>query len=291
MKDQKQNEPGRSIVRNLDLIQETDRDRGTSRASAMVMASFGGACVVFAALALMRSPAEADAAPADPLGDLVAASQGDAPRPDGDRIDTADVTFPAVLTDQEHPTTAMEAVRRRKNSAPPEVDGADSELPRAPSPADGFASSPYDGPPPATDRLPVVPLPAQDVLAGTPEANIAGSDTLRNLAKHVSREKEDVKIAEAGRPGGYQLQVSSFKEQGDAEAFAMVLRRRGHKAYVEKAHVKGRGTWHRVKIGPFKYRRSADLYRQDFEAKERMVGFVVNPPRTRVRIAPAKAED
>jgi cell division septation protein DedD len=57
------------------------------------------------------------------------------------------------------------------------------------------------------------------------------------------------------------------------------LRRRGHKAYVEPADVKGRGRWFRVRVGPFKYRHSAVIYRQDFEAKERMVTFIVDPPK------------
>jgi len=263
-------------VRNLDLIQETDRQARPSRASALVFASFGGACIVFAALALMRSPhADQPDAP-DPLGALVA-SQGDGEGEDGrDRIDSDDVTFPSVLTDQDNPTTAMEAVRRRS----PLEDEIEGELPR----------SPYAGPPPATDRLPVVPLPAQDVLQGRPEDKVARGDMLREMAQQVSREPESVEMAEPGHAGGYQLQVSSFKKKEDADAFALALRRRGHRAHVEAAHVKGRGLWHRVRIGPFKYRRSANIYRQDFEAKERMVGFVVNPPKTRVRIAASKPD-
>ena len=43
--------------------------------------------------------------------------------------------------------------------------------------------------------------------------------------------------------------------------------------------MKGRGIWYRVKIGPFKYRHAAVIYRQEFEAKERMVTFIVDPPR------------
>ena len=45
----------------------------------------------------------------------------------------------------------------------------------------------------------------------------------------------------------------------------------------EPAQVKGRGLWYRVRVGPFKYRHSAVIYRQYFEAKERMVTFIVDP--------------
>lgn len=256
-------------IRQLDQIQEEDPEVRGGRTAAMVMASFGGACIVFAALTLMRDPAEQAPPSADPLGQLVANQGGPAEKEDIDEaIDREDVTFPGVLTDQDNPTTAMEVVRDRDDHG------------------QGLAL-PYDRPPPATDRLPVVPLPAQDVAGGVTRPSLSPSDTLRTAAREVAREPEGDELTEAGRPGGYQLQVSSFKAKGDAEAFALALRRRGHKAHVVDAHVKGRGLWHRVRIGPFKYRRSAEIYRQDFEAKERMVTFVVNPPETKIRIAPA----
>ena len=65
---------------------------------------------------------------------------------------------------------------------------------------------------------------------------------------------------------------------------AAALRRRGHKAYVEPAQVRGRVLWYRVRIGPFKYKQSAVVYRQDFEAKERIVTFIVDPPKVTVTV-------
>ena len=59
---------------------------------------------------------------------------------------------------------------------------------------------------------------------------------------------------------------------------------------IEPAHVKGRGLWYRVRIGPFKYRHSAVIYRQEFEAKERLVTFIVEPPKVTVRVQPSAAD-
>jgi len=244
----------------------------------LVLASFGGACIVFCALALMRSTDPAKPKSSDPLGDLVAAT-GPASTPKRQKLEAGDVTFPGVLTDKDSPTTAMEVVRGR---------GAAARGPTVLQPA--AAGLLPDRPPPATDRLPVVPLPAQD-LVGRAQVKVAPTDSLRNIANQAAREPEDGNMVESGRPGGYQLQVSSFKEMADAEGFAVALRRRGHKAHVEKAHVKGRGLWHRVRIGPFRYKRSAEIYRQDFEAKERLVTFVVKPPKTRVRISLADSSE
>lgn len=269
---------GRSGVRNLEAIEEDDATGGQrSRVGAMVMASFGGACIVFSALLLMRSPEPEKVAATDPLGALVDASKGEEPKA-RQRLDHEDVTFPTVLTDRDNPTTAMEVVRSHRGQGPA-VDT--DELPRAPMT--------YDGPPPATDRLPVVPLPAQDMIGAVPAGQISPSDKLRSMAREVARETLEGTVAEPGGPGGYQLQVSSFKQESDAESFATALRRRGHKAYVQKANVKGRGVWYRVRIGPFRYKRSAQIYRQDFEAKERMVTFTIDPPRTRIHIEPAGA--
>jgi cell division septation protein DedD len=257
-------------VRNLDQIQEQDPSTRPSRLGALVLASLGGACIVFAAVALVRTPPKARPVNADPLGDLVARAH-----PAGVKVERkgdlagSDITFPTVLSDTKN-TTALEAVR-----APQTTTALDADLlPRTPP-----------GPPPAADRLPVVPLPAQNILQPPPQET-GSRDALTAMARHVSREDGE-ESAMVGAAGGYQLQVSSFKTQPEAEAFAQALRRRGHKAYVEPAYVKGRGLWHRVRIGPFKYRRSAVIYRQDFEAKERIVTFIVEPPKTTVKVAEA----
>jgi len=81
----------------------------------------------------------------------------------------------------------------------------------------------------------------------------------------------------AGHDGNYQLQVSSFKTHEEADKFAQELRVRGHKAYVIQANVPSRGTWYRVRVGPFPTQAAASAYRSSFEAKEHVVPFVVPP--------------
>ncbi|MDC3957969.1 SPOR domain-containing protein [Polyangium jinanense] len=251
-------------IKNLEDIQEADPASRPSRASALVLASLGGACIVFAAVALLRAPVKEKPTNVDPLGDLVAKAH-----PAGVKVDKKpdlaghEITFPGMLSDTKN-TTALEAVRSPQSTKQPPPEAADAPLPL---------------PPPETvaDRLPPSPLPAQHILQAPPDS-AAGRDTLTQMAKHVARE-DGAEAAEAGGPGQYQLQVSSFKTQQEADKFAAALRRRGHRAYVEPAMVKGRGLWYRVRIGPFKYKHSATIYRQDFEAKERLVTFIVEPPK------------
>ena len=256
-----------AAVRNLDEIQEDDPSSRPSRAGALVLASLGGAVIVFAAVALMRSPPRAKVVSTDPLGQLVAQARPMSSAPAAPVQVGEEVTFPGTLSDSKRPTTALEAVRDLKAAAAASA----AALPFALAP--GAPTTP----PSAADRLPVVPLPAQHVLQTGPTEGAPG-DTLSAMARHVSRD-DGAETAPIGTPGGYQLQVSSFKTQPEAESFAAALRRRGHKAYVEPANVKGRGLWHRVRIGPFKFRHSAGVYRQEFESKERMVTFIVDPPK------------
>lgn len=258
-------------IRNLDEIQEADPNAPRpSRLGALVVASLGGACVVLAAVMFMKRPAKTQPTNDDPLGALVTQAKDDPKAKEG-----IDVTFPKILAGGSNPTTALEAMRHDRAAE------QDEEFVLPPG-------SPTE-PPPAADRLPVVPLPAQQILADAGRETANSSDRLSAYARHATRDEGPE--VEAGKAGGFQLQVSSFKTELEAQGFAAALRRRGHHAYVEAADVKGRGTWHRVRIGPFKYKRSAELYRQEFEAKERMVTFIVSPPKTKVRVAQVNSDD
>jgi cell division septation protein DedD len=269
-------------IRNLDQLQEDDDERKLPRAVTLALVVFGGACVAFAGLALGGRTSAPQGPKADPLGELVsqrlavsaapsasgAARGREAPprAPGAADLVPADVTFPQMLSDDDHPTTALAAVRPAGSAA---------------------ASSPAlvpVRPPPPTDRLPVVPLPAQAVLEASPIVT-RPRDALTKAASdaaQITTPPTSVDVAPAGHEGGYQLQVSSFQTQAEADAFAQQLRARGHKAYVAEAHVAGRGTWYRVRIGPFATQHSASQYRASFEDHEHVVPFIV-PPETTAR--------
>jgi cell division septation protein DedD len=254
-------------IRNLDELREDDDERRMPPGVTAILVALGGACIVFAALALGGRSSKPQASKADPLGDLVSrrtampAAAATARLP----VDLApkDVTFPGMLSDDERPPTALAAVR---NAGAPLVAPA---APPAPT-----------QPPPATDRLPVVPLPAQAVLEATPIVT-RPRDALTRAATDAAQINgaPSGDASPAGHEGGYQLQVSSFRTQGEAQAFADQLRARGHKAYVLEAHVPNRGTWFRVRVGPFPTQRAAATYRAGFEEREHVVPFIV-PPET-----------
>ena len=254
-------------VRNLEQIHE-DEHRGASRGWSWAVVALGGAALVFAGYTLAGRKADSVAPKVDALGDLVAQrakaqKEGTlAATPRSLDLTAHDVTFPGILSDGDNPTTAMAAVR-----AAPVANLSDSGAP---------AAAPTE-PPPPTDRLPVVALPAQHVLASTPVVTRPRDNLTKAASDSAQLATPASAAAPSGHDGGYQLQVSSFREQKEAAAFSEQLRARGHKSYVIEAKVPARGTWYRVRVGPFATQHAAASYRTSFEAKEHVVPFVVQP--------------
>jgi DedD protein len=268
-----------SNIRNLEQLQEDDDERATPRGVTVALLVLGGGCVVFAGLALAGRASQSPTTKVDPLGDLLqrrphAAASASAKPTD---ISTREVTFPEMLSDQGTPATALVAVQ--------------AASPASSAPAISVrAVPPPQQPPPPTDRLPVVPLPAQAVLEATPVVTRPRDSMTKaatDAAQMLSPGAGGSDNAPSGHEGGYQLQVSSFRTQGEAQAFADQLRARGHKAHVVEAHVPSRGTWFRVRIGPFATQHAAAQYRTGFEAREHVVPFVV-PPETATTASTAK---
>jgi cell division septation protein DedD len=269
-------------VRNLEQIQESDSAAGTPRGVTILLVALGAGCIVFAALALGGKRTGSSAQKVDPLGELVTQQSkvggGPASMKPTD-LSSRDVTFPGILSDEGAPTTALAAVKNAA-PAPKATDPTAKTLVPTSLSTPAAAAEPEGAPPPPTDRLSVVPLPAQNVLEASPVVT-RPRDSLTRAANDAAQ------IGTAGQPaappgkeGGYQLQVSSFRTQAEAEQFAAQLRARSHKAYVIEAHVPNRGTWYRVRIGPFPSQHAAASYRVGFEGREHVVPFIVPPQGT-----------
>lgn len=259
-------------IRHIEELQEDDDGGRIPRSVTVALVGLGAACIAFTGFALAGRSSQPAALRSDPLGDLVADRSRAAMMPSSSAMRSTtdlsprDVTFPRMLSDDEKPSTALAAVR---------ATGGAPVLQQAPS-------VPPTQPPPPTDRLPIVPLPALSVLEATPivtrprdAMTKAANDAAQSDLAHASGG-----AAAAGHDGGYQLQVSSFHSQGEAQGFANQLRARGHKAYVVEAAVPGRGTWFRVRVGPFATQHAAAQYRAGFEAREYVVPFIVPPETT-----------
>jgi cell division septation protein DedD len=115
-------------------------------------------------------------------------------------------------------------------------------------------------------------------------------DGLTELAADRAQLPPEGDKASPGSAGAYQIQVASFRDLPEADAYVQELRLRGHGAYRESARVPGRGLWHRVRIGPFKGKQEALAYKAEFEQKEGMAALLVDPDKVENREAERAAK-
>jgi cell division septation protein DedD len=243
-------------LRNLEQIHEASGAR-SPRLATFLLAATGAAAVLVVGMAMRDRQPTVELEDKDPLAALVA----DAARDQKDttlQLRARELDFPSVLSDADAKTTALVAVRDK-----------DGRL-LAPEPEEALT------PPPATDTLPVVPLPAGSLLAAT-SVTLEPKDELTQMAAQVSTLPGEGALAAPGSDGAYSIQVASFKRQEDADSFVMELRRRGHSAFRLAANVPGRGIWHRVRIGSFTTKFQAELYKKKLEQTERTIALVIDP--------------
>jgi len=263
-------------VKNLEQIQETENVKPPTRLTALLLASLAGTALVLAGLMMTGREAPVQQTNQDPLAQLVLKAKNDGVP--AHRLDADEVTFPELLSDVEKPTTALAAVKDERGGL---VKNAVETVALAGATPDAAAAAAAGPPPPATDRLPVVPLPAGTLLSAT-AVTTQPKDDLSKLAVTAANERANAQAeAPAGADSGFQIQVASFKDQVDADAFVSELRKRGHSAFRVAAMIPGRGLWHRVRVGPFKTKYQAVVYKQKFETTERMSPFVVDPEKVK----------
>ncbi len=255
-------------VRNLEQIQEQDHAR-PSRIGTLLLVSLAGAAVVSGFVMMSKNGGAPARSTQDPLAQLVADAK--TPATPAEVLEGRDVSFPRMLSDGATPTTALAAVKDERGRLVKHADAAQD-----PTRDESGALLP----PPATDRLPVVPLPVGTLLNASPVIT-SPRDSLTDLAAAAAAAKTDTELAPEGMEGGFQLQVASFKEQVEAERAVEDLRRRGHRAFRQAAHVPDRGLWHRVRIGPFKSKLEALKYKDRFERTERIAPFLVDPDKVK----------
>ena len=164
---------------------------------------------------------------------------------------------------------------------------------------DGLKEPAIDGVPPTRDPnappLPELPEdeaePAADdeVLASgsasasakKTEKNAQGDEPEAKSDKGSEKEKAGVpkKAAAAPDPSApvvqkYTLQMKAFGKQEEAESFAAKLKENGHDARVESHEVKGR-LWHRVRVGTYDNWADGLAAKENFEAAEKIIAYVV----------------
>ena len=80
--------------------------------------------------------------------------------------------------------------------------------------------------------------------------------------------------AEVSADGNWTLQLSAYQDRAEADRFAAELRGKGYAPYVIEAHVAGKGTWYRVRMGRFPSKDAAGRYLTDFHRETQLQAIV-----------------
>ncbi len=245
--------------RNLDEIREDDGRGKGARWIAAALFAVGCSAVAVATVVGIGKKGSPSESRQDPLAEL--ATKARSRTVSAEQLESK-LGFPAVLSDQEKPTTALAAVRDDQGRLL-----AAQAPPAATVPAPGLSAA-----------IVGTPIAAGDLLRAT-AVTTQPHDDLTRMAVSASKPSEEGELAPEGREGSFQIQVASFRSATDADTFVLDLRRRSHRAYRQAAYVPERGLWHRVRIGPFKTKYEATLYKGQLERAERIAGFVIDPER------------
>jgi len=123
------------------------------------------------------------------------------------------------------------------------------------------------------DTKPAAPAPKPEPPRPPPPKPV------KEPVKETKKEPPPEKIAPAAEPASdaeFSLQVSAFPDRNQALSVAAQLERKGYKPHLSAGETPGKATMYRVQIGAFRSKDEANAFRQEFEKKEGMKGFVTS---------------
>lgn len=83
--------------------------------------------------------------------------------------------------------------------------------------------------------------------------------------KTAARTEKTDKPDPADADRRWTLQLSSFQDRAEAEAFLAGIKAQGYSAQIREAQVEGKGTFYRVRMGTFRSVENANAAKADFE--------------------------
>jgi DedD protein len=157
-----------------------------------------------------------------------------------------------------------------------------------PAPAKSDPTKPVAAKPAAAKAEPTPPKPAAAANAQpTPKPAAKAEPTPKSAAKAEPTPKPAVapakKVALAPAPaaadakakGHFTLQLGSFPDRAEAEAFSQRFTPQG--AYVIASEIPGKGTWYRVRVGDYANAKDAIAAKGAFERQHSVIAYVVGP--------------
>jgi septal ring-binding cell division protein DamX len=200
------------------------------------------------------------------------------------------VTFPQALFG--NGKTAGADKHGKKNLLPAPAAMPAPVAPEKPEPSKAVAV--LETPKPAPAAKPVVaaaaaedkPVATKPEPKAEPKAAEPAAEPKVAPAKAKVAETKEIKPAPAAKPasiptvvagdskgkGRFTLQLSSFQDKSEAEAFAQKFE--GERPYLVASEIPGKGTWYRVRVGDFASSKDAVAGKASFEKKHNVIAYV-----------------
>ena len=143
------------------------------------------------------------------------------------------------------------------------------------------ASKPTDGKATPVVNKAATPAPAAveapKTAVGNKMALVASDSTTKAAEANPTSAKAPVPVVGAATDGAkgkvrFTLQISSFQDRAEAEAFATKIG--AEKTYIAVSEIPGKGTWYRVRVGDFASAKDAMAGKQAFEKKYGIIAYV-----------------
>jgi len=111
---------------------------------------------------------------------------------------------------------------------------------------------------------------ADDKKADDKKAEVAKKDPEKKDADKKSDDKkadksDDKKDRKKDDKGRFTLQLSSFQDKGEADAFMSTVKASGFSPYITEAEVDGKGTFYRVRVGSYHSLEAANDAKSDLD--------------------------
>jgi DedD protein len=189
---------------------------------------------------------------------------------------------------EDEPTSKTSAqVEPKTKEAPVKVAAADSSNESKPAPAKETPKAESKAAEPAS--LPAAKAPATNpgkmklaLAESAPSKTAKPTSSESPVVSKAKPEKiEEPKssaiptVAPSGDSKGkarFALQLSSFQDKAEAEAFARKFA--GEHPYLVVSDIPGKGIWYRVRIGDFASAKDAGVAKQSFEKKHNVIAYV-----------------
>lgn len=123
----------------------------------------------------------------------------------------------------------------------------------------------------SSSSVPASPPPSTS--PSSPSAAGKGDMMQSIIRRELAR--KPVGSASPAKGASYYVQVASFRDVAEAAAMQRKLQNIGLASEIRSTDIPGRGTWHRLQVGPYASRDAADAVRIDLGKKMHLKGIVI----------------